>query len=38
MSDSQKRAHIEGLREIDQKDNMKDDILDIYKILIYKSY
>ena len=38
MGDSRKRAHTEALGEIDQEDNMEDDTLGMYKILIYKGY
>ena len=38
MSNSWKKAHIETLRKIDQKDHMKDNILAMYNILIYKGY
>lgn len=38
MGDSRKGTHINILKEIDQKDNIEDDILDMYKILIYQGY
>lgn len=38
INDSWKKMHTEVLREIDQEDNIEDDILDMYKILIYKNY
>lgn len=38
IGNSWKKAHTETLREISKEDNMKNDILGIYKIQIYKSY
>lgn len=38
MGNSRKRAYTEAWREIDQENNMEDNILGIYKILIYKGY
>ena len=35
---SQKKVYTEALRKIDWENNMEDDTLGMYKILIYKSY